>query len=86
LIFFDFFGQLSYKIIFFSLVLFIPQNNAVQSSAPIVHSENLIAIKEILYVEYPLLLILAVIGLLIALFGVTSVAFEDRKVFLNAPV
>jgi len=77
---FDFVGQLSYKLLFASIVAFMPQNNTgiINRSYP-VYTENLIAIKAVLYVEQPLLLLMSVVGLLIALFGVTAVVMPDRK-------
>lgn len=70
----DFLGQTFYKVLFLSLVAFMPlQSSAVLKGSSAVYSENLVAIKTILYSEQPFLLIMSVIGLLIALFGVTAV-------------
>jgi len=55
-----------------------PHINVMPSSNPI-YNENLVAIKTILYVEQPLLLLMSVIGLLIALFGVTAVVMPDTR-------
>jgi len=77
---FDFFGQLVYKLLFITIVAFMPQNNiGLLPTSHVVYAENLVAIKSVLYVDQPLLLLMSVIGLLIALFGVTAVVMPDRK-------
>jgi len=78
----DFLGQTSYKLLYSAVVLLgttVLIESTVQRSNT-VHSENLIDIKGTLYVDQPLFLLVSVIGLLIALFGVTVIALETRKV------
>jgi hypothetical protein len=56
----------------------VPQTINTNKNSGLVYSENLVEIKNIFYVEQPLLLLVSVVGLLVALFGVTAVINEKK--------